>query len=187
MTAYNCINWMKLEFLSYLPTLRYLGCLQYFNSTEHIFILKGLMILRMIFLWEIFRISGLMLKICLRFLNLYYQIVSQKRHGKLLFLKNGLLLSRVTLTLVSSILFLSTCWQNSRESFSLTFHFFPVIFPPMNFQYSSQNSQSMHFSATICKSSQSGHVIWPIVHSTTLDIRINQSECQSLQPLDTSQ
>ena len=87
MTAYNCTNWMKLKCLSYLPTLRYLGCLQYFNSAEHIFILKGLMILRMIFLGEIFRISGLILKICLRFLSLYYQIVSKKRCGKLLFLK----------------------------------------------------------------------------------------------------
>lgn len=131
-----------------------------------------------------------MLKVSLRFLIYtilphrdvanYFQNPPQKKKQQKK-THPGLLLSKVTSTF--GVIYSVT--KNVLTKFKgvfqhLTFHFFPVIFPPLNFHVSPENSKVMHFLVLICKSSQFNHVMQPIVESTAPDIRNNQSECISL-------
>lgn len=84
----------------------------------------------MIFFWEILRLSGLMLQISLRRLICIIKLFPKRKLPlKQKKSKRGLFLSRVTLTLVLSLLFLSIFWHNSKESFN--------ALPPISFLWNS--------------------------------------------------
>lgn len=84
---------MDFKFLSCSPTIRYLGCLQYCNSPEHIFILKAFMTHRMIFLQVIFQNIWTNVNDMLKGFIYMIKLFPKRDMANYLLKNNGLLLS----------------------------------------------------------------------------------------------